>query len=161
MERLLFRTVSAVNKPVTVVAGCALAFVILVTVADVIMRILGTAVTGTYEMVCFSGGLLVCFSIPLTSWANSQIQVEFLVMKFPPGIRRGLTVITKCLGIVLFMLITWNVILLGNELREAGQVTIVLKIPFYPVAYAMAACGFLQCVVLLCDIVKIVGGKNE
>ena len=149
------------NKPVTVIAGSALAFVVLITVADVVMRALGSAVTGTYELVCFSGGLLVCFSIPLTSWANSQIQVEFLVMKFPPRVRKALTVVTKCLGIVLFLLITWNIVLLGNELREAGQVTIVLKVPFYPVAYAMAVCGFLQCVVLVCDIVKVIGGKNE
>ena len=160
MERLL-QIVSTINKPLTVIAGSALAFVISVTVADVIMRILGTAVTGTYEMVCFAGGILVCFSIPLTSWANSQIQVEFLVTKFPPGIRKVIKVVTKCLGIVLFVLIAWNVVLLGNELREAGQVTIVLKVPFYPIAYAIAVCCFVQCVVLLCDIVKVVGGKNE
>ena len=160
MERLL-RIVSTINKPVTVIAGSALAFVILVTVADVVMRILGSAVTGTYELVCFSGGILVCFSIPLTSWANRQIQVEFLVMKFPPRIRKVVTVVTKCLGVVLFVLITWNVVLLGNELKSAAQVTQVLRLPFFPVAYAMAICGFLQCVVLLCDIVKIVGGKNE
>jgi len=149
------------NKPLTVVAGSALAFVILVTVADVIMRFFGSPITGTYELVCFSGGVLFCFSIPLTSWVNSQIQVEFLVMKFPPGSRKVLQVVTKCLGIVLFLLITWNVVLLGNDLREADQVTQVLRLPFYPVAYGMAICGILQCLVLLCDIVKIIGGKNE
>ena len=119
MERLL-QIVSTINRPLAVVAGSALAFVILVTVADVIMRILGSAVTGTYELVCFSGGVLVCFSIPLTSLANSQIQVEFLVTKFPPRIRKVITVVTKCMGIVLFLLITWNVVLLGNDLREIG-----------------------------------------
>jgi len=160
MERLL-QIVSTINKPLTVVAGSALAFVISVTVADVIMRFFGSPITGTYELVCFSGGILFCFSIPLTSWANSQIQVEFLVMKFPPGSRKILKVVTKCLGIVLFLLITWNVVLLGHDLREADQVTQVLRLPFYPVAYAMAICGILQCFVLLCDIVKIIGGKNE
>jgi len=160
MEKLL-RIVSTINKPVTVVAGCALAFVILVTVADVVMRALGSAVTGTYELVCFSGGLLVFFSIPMTSWENSQIQVEFLVMKFPPRTRKVIQVVTKCLGIALFLLITWNIVLLADELREAGQVTIVLKIPFYPIAYAMAVCGLFQCAVLVCDIVKVIGGKNE
>jgi len=87
--------------------------------------------------------------------------VEFLVMKFPPEIRKVLQVVTKCLGIALFLLITWNIVLLADELREAGQVTIVLKIPFYPIAYAMAVCGLFQCVVLVCDVVKVIGGKNE
>ena len=160
MERLL-QIVSTINKPLTVIAGSALGFVISVTVADVIMRFFGSPITGTYELVCFSGGILFCFSIPLTSWANSQIQVEFLVMKLPPGSKKVLQVVTKCLGIVLFLLMAWNVVLLGNNLRETGEVSIVLRMPFYPVAYAMGICGFLQCLVLLSDIVKIIGGKNE
>jgi TRAP-type C4-dicarboxylate transport system permease small subunit len=82
-------------------------------------------------------------------------------MKFPPGVRKVLNVVTKVLGIVLFLLITWNVVLLGNDLRESGEVSIVLRMPFYPVAYAIGICCFLQCLVLLCDIVKIIGGKNE
>jgi TRAP-type C4-dicarboxylate transport system permease small subunit len=160
MEKLL-QVVSTINKPVTIVAGGALAFVISITVADVILRLFGSPITGTFELVCFAGGVLICFSIPLTSRANSQIQVEFLVMKFPPGIRKVVNVITKCLGIVLFLLIAWNVVLLGNDLRESGEVSIVLRMPFYPVAYAIGICCFLQCLVLLCDIVKIIGGKNE
>jgi TRAP-type C4-dicarboxylate transport system permease small subunit len=160
MERLL-QIVSTANKPVTIVAGSALAFVISITVADVILRFFGSPITGTFELVCFAGGVLICFSIPLTSWTHSQIQVEFLVMKFPPGVRKVLNVVTKVLGIVLFLLITWNVVLLGNDLRESGEVSIVLRMPFYPVAYAIGICCFLQCLVLLCDIVKIIGGKNE
>jgi len=87
--------------------------------------------------------------------------VEFLVMKFPPGIRKVVNVVTKCLGIGLFLLIAWNVLLLGNDLRESGEVSIVLRMPFYPVAYAIGLCCFFQCLVLLCDIAKIIGGKNE
>jgi TRAP-type C4-dicarboxylate transport system permease small subunit len=160
MERLL-QIVSALNRPLTIVAGSALAFVISITVADVILRFFGSPIPGTFELVCLGGGVLICFSIPLTSLAKSQIQVEFLVLKFPPGVRKVVTVITKCLGIVLFLLIAWNIVLLGNDLRESGEVSIVLRMPFYPVAYAIGVCSFIQCLVLLCDIVKIIGGENE
>jgi TRAP-type C4-dicarboxylate transport system permease small subunit len=160
MESLL-QIVSAMNKPLTIVAGSALAFVILITVADVILRFFDMPIPGTFELVCLGGGVLICFSIPLTSLAKSQIQVEFLVLKFPPGVRKVVTVITKCLGIGLFLLIAWNVVLLGNDLRESGEVSIVLRMPFYPVAYAIGVCSFIQCLVLLCDIVKIIGGENE
>lgn len=160
MERLL-QIVSAINKPLTIIAGSALGFIITLTVADVVLRAFGRPITGTFELVCLAGGVVICFSIPITSWARSQIQVEFLVMKLPPPVRKIVNVLTKCLGIVLFLLIAWNVMLLGNELRESGEVTIVLRLPFYPVAYAIGLCGFFQCLVLLCDIVKIIGGKNE
>ena len=160
MERLI-RIVSALNRPLTIVAGSALAFVISITVADVILRFFGSPIPGTFELVCLAGGVLICFSIPLTSLAKSQIQVEFLVVKFPPGLRKLVTVITKCLGIALFLLLAWNIVLLGNDLRESGEVSIVLRMPFYPVAYAIGVCSFIECLVLLCDIVKIIGGKNE
>jgi TRAP-type C4-dicarboxylate transport system permease small subunit len=82
-------------------------------------------------------------------------------LKLPPAVRKTLTVITKCLGMVLFLMIAWNIVLLGNDLRESGEVSIVLRMPFYPVAYAIGVCSFIQCLVLLCDIVRIIGGKNE
>jgi TRAP-type C4-dicarboxylate transport system permease small subunit len=138
-----------------------LGFIISITVADVVLRALGRPIPGTFELVCLAGGVVICFSIPITSWARSQIQVEFLVMKLPPQIKKIVNVVTKCLGIGLFLLIAWQVVLLGNDLRESGEVSIVLRVSFYPVAYAIGLCSFVQCLVLLCDIVKIIGGKNE
>ena len=160
MERLL-QIVSTINKPLTIVAGSALGFIISITVLDVVLRFFGSPIPGTFELVCLAGGVLICFSIPLTSWARSQIQVEFLVMKLPPHMKKIVNIVTKSLGIGLFLLIAWNVILLGNDLRESGEVTIVLRVPFYPVAYAIGLCCFFQCLVLLCDVVRILGGKNE
>jgi len=36
-----------------------------------------------------------------------------------------------------------------------------LQMPFYPVAYGVAVCCFVQCLVLICDVIKIFGGKYE
>ena len=33
--------------------------------------------------------------------------------------------------------------------------------PFYPIAYGVAVSCFIQCLVMVCDIVKIFGGKYE
>jgi TRAP-type C4-dicarboxylate transport system permease small subunit len=160
MERLL-QIVSRINKPLTIIAGSALAFVILITVADVILRSFGSPIIGTYELVCFSGAVVIGFSIPLTSWAKGHIQMDFLIMKFPQRTRKIFNIFTKCLGIGLFLLIGWNIIILGNDLRVTREVSVVLRVPFYPVAYGIGIASFLQCLVLLCDIVKILGGKNE
>jgi hypothetical protein len=42
-----------------------------------------------------------------------------------------------------------------------GEVSPTLTMPFYPVAYGLGICSFVQCLVLLCDILKILGGKHE
>ena len=70
MERL-FQFVSRVNRVVDIVTKCSLAFIVLITVADVILRSFRRPIVGTYELVAFSGAVAMGFSIPLTSWAKS------------------------------------------------------------------------------------------
>jgi TRAP-type C4-dicarboxylate transport system permease small subunit len=160
MERL-FQFVSRVNKVVGIVTKCSLAFIVLITVADVILRSFRRPIVGTYELVAFSGAVAMGFSIPLTSWEKKQIQVDFIIMKFSQMARRIIKTVTKSLGIGLFLMIGWNVIVLGNELRRAGEVSFTLELPFYVVAYGIGICCLLQCLVLLCDIMSIFGGKHE
>ena len=160
MERLL-QIVSRMNKVVGIVTKCSLAFIVLITVADVILRSFRRPIVGTYELVAFSGAVAIGFSIPLTSWAKGHIQVDFFIMKLSQRTRKIINTLTKSLGIGLFLLIGWNVIILGNDLRKAGEVSFTLEFPFYIVAYGIGICSFLQCLVLLCDIVKILGDKYE
>jgi hypothetical protein len=65
------------------------------------------------------------------------------------------------LGIGIFFLIGWNLIKFGMDLHKSGEVSATLTMPFYPVAYGLAVTCFIQCLVLVCDILKISGGKYE
>jgi hypothetical protein len=65
------------------------------------------------------------------------------------------------MGIWLFIMIGWNLIRYGMDLKKAGEVSPTLTLPFYPVAYGLGICCFIQCLVLMCDILKILGGKYE
>jgi hypothetical protein len=40
-------------------------------------------------------------------------------------------------------------------------VSLTLQLPFYPVAYGVAVACFVQCLVLLTDVVKITRGEYE
>ena len=37
---------------------------------------------GTYELVAFSGAIVIGFSLPLTSWLRAHIFVDFFILKF-------------------------------------------------------------------------------
>jgi len=143
------------------IAAVALAFMILLTVADVILRSFRKPIIGTYEIVALSGAVIIGFSIPFTSWMKGHINVDFFTLKFPPRGRKIFNLVTKCLGIGLFLIIGWNLIILGMDLHKAGEVTPTRHIPFYPVLYGIGICCFFQCLVLFCDLVKIPGGKYE
>jgi hypothetical protein len=47
------------------------------------------------------------------------------------------------------------------DLQKSGEVSLTLQEPFYPVAYGIGVCCFVQCLVMVCDIVKISGGKFD
>jgi len=160
MQRL-FGIVSKLSHWMTMIGNVVLTFSILLTVADVILRTFRRPIVGTFELVAFSSALIFGFSIPYTSWKKGHINVDSLVLKLPQAARKTLNVITKCTGIGLFLIIGWNLIILGMDLRKAGEVSPTLQIPFYPIPYGVGICCFIECLVLFCDVVKILGGKNE
>ena len=43
---------------------------------------------------------------------------------------------------------------MGNDLRQTGQVSLTLRIPEYPVAYGVGLCCFIECLVLLSELIK-------
>jgi TRAP-type C4-dicarboxylate transport system permease small subunit len=143
------------------IAAVALGFMILLTVADVIMRYFRRPIIGTYEMVALSGAVIIGFSIPFTSWMKGHINVDFLILKLSPKGRKIFNLVTKCFGIGLFLIIGWNLIILGMDFHKVGEVTPTRHLPIYPVLYGVGICCFFECLVLLCDIVKIFAGKYE
>jgi len=160
MERLL-NSVGRMSRFINVIAGVAITFIMVLTVFDVILRSFRRPIVGTYELVAFSGAVVVGFAIPLTSWMRGHIYVDFFTAKLPKTARSAFNLITRCMGIGLFFLTGWNLIRVGMDLHASGEVSLTLQLPFYPVAYGMAVSCFVQCLVLVADMVKISRGEYE
>jgi TRAP-type C4-dicarboxylate transport system permease small subunit len=157
------KTISAVIRNISgvmyVIAGIALTGMVAITVADVILRVFKRPIVGTYEIVGLLGAIMVGFAIPQTSRAKGHVAMDFLEGKLPAGVDRILHVITRVLGIALFILIGWQVWLLGSDYLRVGEVTLTVHLPQYPVCYGIAICCFIECVVLLLEIFE--PGKQE
>ena len=153
--------IRGLSRVFNVIAGISLTFLMLLTVMDVILRALKRPIVGTYELVAFSGAVVIGFAVPLTSWLRGHIFVDFFILRFSQKVRNIFNITTRCLVIVLFFLIGWNLIKYGMDLQKSGEVSLTLQMPFYPVAYGVALCCFVQCLVLICDVIKILGGKYE
>jgi len=149
------------SRLINFIAGVSLSFIMFLTVADIILRSFRRPILGTYEIVAFSGAVVIGFSVPFTSWMRGHVYTDFLILRFSQKIKNIFNIITRCLGILLFLMIGWNLIKYGMDLKKAGEVSLTLTMPFYPVAYGLAIACFVQCLVLLCDILKIFGGKYE
>lgn len=72
-----------------------------------------------------------------------------------------LNTFTRILCIMLFVIIGYNLFLIGREFHVSGEVTPTLKMPFFPIAYFVGVCCFIECFVFIFDIVKIWRGQYE
>lgn len=160
MEAFLNKTKGLVQI-LNVIAGIALTFMMSLTVLDVILRSLRRPIVGTYELVAFSGAVVIGFCLPFTSWVRGHIYVDFIISRFSQKVRSGFNVVTRCMVIWLFLMIGWNLIKYGMDLQRSGEVSLTLQMPFYPVAYGIGICCFIQCLVIGCDLLKIFGGTYE
>jgi TRAP-type C4-dicarboxylate transport system permease small subunit len=156
-----FDSVKGAASVLSVIAGAALVFLMLLTIADVGLRILGRPIVGTYELVGLAGAVAIGLSLPLTSWVRGHIYVDSFVARLPRVPRAILNIVTRLLVLALFFLIGWNLIKYALDLRSAGEVTPTLRVPFFPVTLAVGLSCLVECLVMVVDIVKILRKEYE
>lgn len=157
----LLDKVFQISRFINGIAGVGLLFLMLLTVADVTLRLFKRPILGTYELVSLSGALVFGLSLPFTSWMRKHIYVDFFIAGFSKKVRKVFNTATRCLVITLFFWIGFNLVQYGMDLKKSGEVSSTLHIPFYFIAYAVGICCFIQCLVLFCDILKIFRGEYE
>jgi len=161
MGSMLERVLKVVTKILDAIGGAALTFMMLLTVADVLMRAAGHPLVGTYEIVALSLALVIGFTIPKVSFDRGHVRVDLVLEKISKRNRDLLNIFTRLVCIGLFILIGTNLFSVGNELRASGEVSPTIKLPAYPFAYGVAVCCFIECLVFILDIVKIRTGEYE
>ena len=144
-----------------IVAGIALIAVMVLIGADIIGRIFGFPVPGAYEIVSLAGGLILGLALPATSRAREHISTDILLGSLSESRKRLLFIGTRLIGIVVFLLAGYGMVMMGVRLRDAGEVTAVLAFPFYSVAYAIGGAFLVQTLVLFSEMLATVTSKTE
>ena len=157
----VFNTLKSVSKVLNFMAGIALTFMMLLTVADVLLRAGGHPIIGTFEIVALLLALVIGFGIPQVSLDRGHVYMDFLLEKFSKRGRKVMNTFTRVLCLFLFVFIGYNLFNVGARFHASGEVSATIKIPFYPVAYGVAVCCFLECCVFIFDIVRIWRGEYD
>jgi TRAP-type C4-dicarboxylate transport system permease small subunit len=153
--------VKGASSALAAVAAAALTLLMLLTIADVVLRILGRPIVGTYELVALGGAIAIGLSLPLTSWVRGHIYVDSFVARLPRLPRAILNIATRLLVLALFLVIGWNMLRYALDLRSAGEVTPTLRVPFFPVALGVGLSCLVQCLVMVADIMKVIRNEYE
>jgi TRAP-type C4-dicarboxylate transport system permease small subunit len=143
------------------IGGLALTLMMLLTVADVLLRAAGRPLVGTYEVVALSLALVIGFTIPKVSLDRGHIRVDLVIERVSRRTRNILNTFTRLICIGLFLIISYNLFAVANELRASGEVSPTIQLPAYPLAYGVAICCFIECFVFVLDIFNIWTGDYE
>ena len=150
-----------ISNLLNTVAGVAVTFMMLLTVADVALRAGGHPIIGTFEVVSLLLALVIGFGIPQVSIDRGHVSMDFLMDKLSKRGRNLMNTFTRLLCLGLFAFIGVNLFNVGARFHASGEVSPTIMIPFYPVAYGVAVCCLLECCVFLFDIVRIWRGQYE
>jgi TRAP-type C4-dicarboxylate transport system permease small subunit len=158
------RTIEKIGSFLNTVGGVTLTVMMLLTVADVVLRYLGKPLTGTYELMSMAGALVIGLTIAQTSLDGAHVNVDMLTLALPARstTRRLLLLFTRLVGLGIFILLAWALYLKGNDLYNTHEVSLTLQVPIYPVAYGLSFCSLVEVLVLVALLFKDwKGGEHE
>jgi TRAP-type C4-dicarboxylate transport system permease small subunit len=136
------------------IAAAAIVIMMLLTCADVILRLFGRPILGTYELVGFLGTVVIAFALAYTSIEHGHIAVEILMERFPAKVQSTVEGFNNLIGAGLFLLLAWQSSVYALDLKASGEVSLTLAIPTYPFVYGIAAGCALLTLVLVVESIR-------
>ncbi len=133
------------------IAGAAIVVMMLLTCADIVMRLFGKPIAGAYDLVGFLGAVSVSFALAYTSVQRGHVAVEILMERLPQRIRFQVHSLGNLAGAVFFVFLTWQSFLYAMELFDSGEVSMTVGMPIHPFVFGTAAGCCLLSLVLIMD----------
>ncbi len=127
------------------------------TCVDVVGRFFKHPVFGSVELVSFMGVLVVALALPFTHQSNGHIGVELIVRKLSARKRALIDACTGLLGFVLFVLISWRMVVYGIIMKQSGQVSMNLQLPEYLIVLIVAFCCMVLSATILKGVIDAIG----
>ena len=135
------------------IAAIAVFAMMSLTCVDVFLRyFFRMPLPGTYEIVALLGAVAVSFAMAHTLAERGHVAVSLVVQLFPKRLQGIMECMISIFGIILFGLIAWQSVLYGMDCQRAGEVSLTLELPFYPIIYGVALGAGVVCLVLLADL---------
>lgn len=132
-------------------AQAALVLVMLIIVANILLRAVWRPITGSYEMVEILGAVLLSLGVAHCAVLKSHVAMTFLVERMRPLNRAISDFLTTLISSLFLGYISWGVFKYAAKVYSRGLDTTSLDIPLYPVYFLV---GFGVCVLALVSFLE-------
>lgn len=136
------------------IGGIALLILTGIACANMVLRPLGSPITGAYELVGFFGALAVALPLGYAQIFRSHISVDILATRYSKRTTRIINGINSLLCMIFFILVGWQTAKYATLIWKRGETSETLRIIYHPFVYVVAICCFLLALVLLIDFLK-------
>ena len=153
---ILEKLIRSLSQNMSYVAALAIMSMMCLTCADIVLRLFGRPIPGTYEIVGFLGSFAISFSLAYTSMEKGHIAVDIFFQRFPFRIQYILEGVVETLNLFIFSIATWQCAVYGFEMKKHQDVSLTIGIPVYPVVLGISLGCALLCLVLLFNLIKAV-----
>ena len=120
------------------VACASLMVMVLLTTAEVVLRIFRVSLTGAYDIVKIAAAITIAAALPYTTAIKGHVAIEYFFHKLGRRGRIVVDVLMRLGGMALFGLLAWGCVDYGNSLRAKGEVSMTLQLPIFWVPYLLA-----------------------
>lgn len=132
-----------------------LLMVMLITSIDVIgAKIFTWRLLGAIDIVMLSQIIAIAFAAACALIFGRHVRVEFFLTWLPRLAQAVINSIVSILGLGLFILVIWRLIVLGYSFQTSGVTTPTVYIPLYPFAYGVALASIPVCLVFIVELIK-------
>jgi TRAP-type C4-dicarboxylate transport system permease small subunit len=145
------------NRVLRWVSMTGMVVMVITTIIDVAgAKLFRWPLPGAFEITSILGLVVIVFALPYTQMLRGHIEIDIFTGLLPKRAQSILGCFMFLLGIILFVLITWQMFDFGQGLRMDHRVTETWEIPMYPFAYGATVCFFAGILTLLLQFIQIV-----
>lgn len=135
---VIFKTLDKFSNLLKFIGAASLTGMMLLTVVDVIGRMFKYPIFGSVELVSFMATIVIATALPYTYKMDGHVGVEILVRLLSKKTQLIIDLFTRTISLILFCLITWQMVLYAREIHEVGEVSMNLEFPIYYIVYLLA-----------------------
>jgi TRAP-type C4-dicarboxylate transport system permease small subunit len=151
---LLDRLNSNLNKGLAIVAGFSLVAMVMVTVGEMVLRMLGRPMAGTVETIGWLAAVTTAFALGYTQVHQGHVSIDLFTTRLGSRSQVVVRMLVNLISAALFVIMTWNVFRYAGLLRETGSLSETMKVIVYPWVYLVSlGCAGLA-LALVVDFLK-------
>ncbi len=146
---------SRINTILVATACCVLLLTICIAVVNMILRPFGHPITGSFEIMGYGSAIVTALGLGYSQEKKAHIAVDILFKLFPKGLRTWLSLFGFIISALFFGAVSIRLLLFALDLRQNGELSETLMLPFYPVAMVVSLGVFVLTLNLLHDALKL------